>query len=239
MQLQHRQELERRLEALQLQHRQEPKRRLEALQLQHQWESANRVQPVDAESQRRGSPLSRHCRGGTGCHQHQRLLLSCRRQCQEGPSSRQLQVSPLTRRSQWQGGPSSRQLQGSPLSHRSQCQGGLAVACLRSCYPTASAQWNLVVASVEGRCRDAAYPKGRLAATTNCPKGRRDSPDPAGQRLAGCPKGSVHRRCGGGPQSRRPTPDLPPWSGSDVPGGKEGGIVRSHPLDAGYCNGKL
>ena len=70
-------------------------------------------------------------------------------------------------------------------------KGDLAVAYLRYCYPTASAQWNLVV---EGHCRVAAYPKGRLAATTNCPKGRRDSADPTGRRLAGCPRGSLHRR---------------------------------------------
>ena len=44
LQVQHQQELERRLEALQLQHRQELERRLEALQLQHRQELKRRLE---------------------------------------------------------------------------------------------------------------------------------------------------------------------------------------------------
>ena len=51
LQLQHRQELERRLEALQLQHRQKLKRRLEALQLQHWQELGMSLEALQLQHQ--------------------------------------------------------------------------------------------------------------------------------------------------------------------------------------------
>ena len=75
-----------------------------ALQLQHRQElKANReAQPSDAESQRRGSPLSRH------------------RQCQEGPSSRLLRGSPLGCHCQRRGGTGHHQHRRLPLSRQHQ-----------------------------------------------------------------------------------------------------------------------
>ena len=57
------------------------------------------------------------------------------------------------------------------LSAAASAKGDLAVACLRGCYPTATAKWNLVAASVEGHCpAAAANARGDLAAA--CFKGR-------------------------------------------------------------------